>query len=246
MNDLQEYIEAYFQKSLSPEEKKIFEDRCVNDERFAKEVSWFVASREAVRRMLLDEKKMEWSNLVSRSSTQDMPVPKLITMRRRIIYIAAAAVLLIAVALWFPFQSQTPQKLVNQYLHNNYSVLSQTMGVGQDSLQKGIGAYNNKDYTKALELFEGYYRKHPEKVQTKFYIGLVYLATKDYDKALQQFQELSEAKELASNPGMFFMALTLINRNNEGDRARAKDLLSRVVQANQTGSEEAIKLLKRL
>lgn len=65
-------------------------------------------------------------------------------------------------------------------------------------------------------------------MQKKF-IGLVYLVTNNYDKVLQQFEELATRKDLYRNPGLFLKAVTLLNRNREGDKAQAKGLLERVV-----------------
>jgi tetratricopeptide (TPR) repeat protein len=64
MNYDLEYIDDYFQKVLSEEQRNEFDSRCVSDEAFAKEVAIYVAMREALRQNFEEEKKKHWSKLV--------------------------------------------------------------------------------------------------------------------------------------------------------------------------------------
>jgi hypothetical protein len=56
---------------------------------------------------------------------------------------------------------------------------------------------------------------------------------------LQCFNELAAKKELFSNPGMFLKAITLLQRNQPGDREQAEQLLQQVIDEKADGSKEA-------
>ncbi len=55
-----EYIESYFQQTLSDEEKAAFEARCGTDEMFAKEVAFYITTRQLLREELLVQKQKQW------------------------------------------------------------------------------------------------------------------------------------------------------------------------------------------
>ena len=242
MNDIEAHVEAYFKRQLSDAEMKQFEERCLYDAAFARQVALFISTEEGIRQQLLEEKKQQWRAIsTNEADTTVAPVRKM-TIRKWMMY-AAAACILLAVALVINFRSASPRQLAYEYIAAHYTYLSQTMSISSDSLQQGIAAYNNKDYNTALQLFEKVYQLNPANSKAKKSIGLVYLATKQYDKALQQFEELSNTPGLYENSGLFLMAVTLLERNKQGDEARAKELLRQVVQQKTEGSKEAAKWL---
>ena len=147
---------------------------------------------------------------------------------------------------YFAFFSNrnTPTRLADQYVKHELIHLSQTMDGAKDSLQQGIAAYNNKEYAKALQLFDAVYATHPGNSDALRYVGTVYLVTKEYDKALEKFDDLAAKKELFSNAGPFLKAVTLLQRNGTGDKAAAKAILEEVVKDKQEGSTAAEQWLK--
>ena len=242
MNEIEAHVEAYFKRQLSDAEMKQFEERCIHDAAFARQVALFISTEEGIRQQLLEEKKQQWRAIsINEANLTAAPVRK-IAIRKWMMY-AAAACILLAVALIFTFRSASPHQLADGYIAQHYKYLSQTMNVTSDSLQQGIAAYNNKDYNTALQLFEKVYQSNPANSKAKKNIGLVYLATKQYDKALQQFEQLANTPGLHENSGLFLMAVTLLERNKAGDEARAKELLQQVVQQKKEGSKEAAKWL---
>ena len=241
-----EYIESYFQQALSNEEKEAFEQRCETDEVFAKEVALYVTTRQALREELIKEK---FQSLKTEAASKDDSTP-IISIRKRPIFSRyvtyAAAACLLLVASVYLFETQTsPKKYASNYIKSNYSTLSQTMDASHDSLQLGIAAYNNKDYNRALQLFAGVEQTDPQNSDAKKYAGLVYLQQQQYDKAIQQFDELSKMKILY-NAGDFLKAVSLLERNNPGDKEQAKELLQRVADNKEEGHEQAEEWLKKI
>src|SRR5450432_2060810 len=178
MSETDEHIEDYFEDRLDAEARRSFEARCTDDEPFAKEVAFYITRRKLLREELLRQKRAAWIPLSTRR-----------LIPRRWIAYAAAACTLLAIILYLNEKHPTPQRLAENYTEKKYSLLSQTMDGSADSLQQAIAAYNNKDNDKALTLFETLYRAPPENKDALLYSGIVYLRTKNYDKALGRFQE---------------------------------------------------------
>jgi tetratricopeptide (TPR) repeat protein len=243
MSDFYTHVEAYFKRELSDAEMKQFEERCVQDEAFAKQVALYISTEEGIRQRLLDEKKQQWRAISKGEGNATATPIKKMSIRKWVVY-AAAACVLVAVSLIVTSRSDTPQQLADKYVAAHFTFLSQEMGASQNTLQQGIAAYNNKEYDRALQLFQQVYQSNPANSKAKKNIGLVYLATKQYEQALQEFEALANTPGLYENPGLFLMAVTLLERNKEGDEARAKALLQQAVAQGTAGSKEAAEWLK--
>jgi hypothetical protein len=249
MSENDEYIEAYFAKELNEAEKNQFEERCVQDEVFARQVAFYISTREAIRQTLLEQKAQIWpekdDNAKAQARVRNISSDKKKGMSIGWWPFAAAASFLIVIAGYFLFQSQTPSQRADRYIKQHYTELSQTMNASGDSIQQGIAAYNDKDYRSALRIFHRIDDSHPGNPNVKKYIGLVYLVTKEYDQALLQFDELYTKKDVYKNPGLFLKAVTLLERNQNGDKEQAKQLLEQVVNENEEGSNEARQWLEK-
>jgi hypothetical protein len=240
-----EYIDNYFQQNFTEAEKKIFESRCESDKAFAEEVAFYVTSRGILKDELLLQKQSQWKMKETNKSGDLFSIRSIKKITGAKWIYAAAACLLLAFGTYFFERSSSPSSLADNYIQNNFSRLSLTMDGSKDSMQTGIADYNNAQYNKALPMFEGVYKSHPENSDALKYAGIVYLVTKDYDNALQKFDELANTKGLFSNSGMFLKAVTLLHRNKEGDKAEAKQLLQQVKDQNLDGSKDAEEWLKK-
>lgn len=256
MEDNYEKIEDYLNGKMSSEEKLLFEAALTSNQE--------LATAFAVYRTIETEMRAHEKARVPESALKDTlqtlntryfkPKPpqtaKIIPFYANRFYkitaaIAASIIILVSCFIFWQ-REQSPQRLAGHYIQTNLLELSQTMDASQDSLQLGIAAYNNQEYRKALPYFQAVYTTHPDNSDAKKYMGLVYLVTKDYNQALRQFEELANLKNLYSNPGLFLQAITLMQRNQEGDQQKAKQLLQQVVNEKAAGSREAEEWLPKL
>lgn len=237
MLDTLEYIESYFAGRSTDTEKQQFEERCVRDEAFAQEVALYIQTRELLKEELLAAKKAVWA-----PNGPKRQRPGLV----RTLYLAsAAAAVVLFFCLYLVTRSATPGQLAGDYVRTHYDQLSQTLDGTRDSLAQGITAYNNREFTQALELFGTLAHDHPENTDARLYSGLAYLRLKNYDRALQEFDTLANMASLYSNPGPFLKAVTLLQRNAAGDRETARVILQDVVHRNLDGSREAAVWLQK-
>lgn len=247
MTDLSNYIDDYFQNALNEDEKKAFEQRCATDQQFAEEVADYIMARQGVRDTLLSHKQQQWTapeTIFATNVPSKTPLRSLFV--RKLMPYALAACLLIAVVLTYFSSNNNPQQIADNYVKENLTQISITASDENDSLAIASNAYNVKDYSKALTYFLALHNSHPTEDKYLKYSGFVYLMTKDYDNAVQQFTELAAIQGLKSNPGRFLEAVTLILRNKEGDKAAAKLLLQEVADEKTKDSADASELLKGL
>jgi tetratricopeptide (TPR) repeat protein len=251
-----ERFEEYLQGEMGREEKSLFEAEMASDEELA---TAFRVYRTIETDMHQKEKYSQNESALQNSlqtlntryfKNEPQQGSKIFQLYPNKLYritaAIAASILVIVVAYFVFFQpNQNTQSLANNYYKAHLQHLSQTMDDANDSLQSGIAAYNNQEYELALRYFKGFYLNHPDNSEAKKNAGLVYLATEEYDKALLEFEELAGMKNLYSNPGLFLQALTLMQRNQEGDPQKAKQLLQQVVNERAEGSKQAAEWLKQ-
>jgi hypothetical protein len=252
-----EKMEDYLQGKMSPEERTRFEAEMASDAALSTSYKIYAAIDEEMQ----EDQKYKQDEAALKGSLDKLNTTYFITNKagsKREISIAAskvykvitaiAATLIIVTLSYFLLNEQKngAKKLAGSYVNDNLSELSQTLDRSNDSMQQGIAAYNKKDYSAAISLFEGLYRQDTTNAEAIKNAGLGYLLSKDYDKAYEAFDILSKKKDLFSNPGLFYTAITLLQRNKENDREKAKQLLEAIVKKKGEGFEDAEKLLEKL
>ena len=243
--DTIEYIDSYFQQTMDANERGVFEKKCEQNEAFAKEVAFYILTRQTLREELLQQKQSLWRAKKIIDDLLFIPTIKKSLASRWVTYLAAACVLL-AVSVYFFETNPSPKKLAENYIKTNYGNLSLTMDASRDSLQLGIDAYNNRDYDKALQLFKSIEKTDSQNSDAKKYAGITYMQKEEYDSALQQFEALANMKGLFSNPGDFLKAIALMGRNKPGDKDKAKMILQKVLSEKEEGSDKAEEWEKKL
>lgn len=240
MRDTLEYIDAYFNHELEENEQKEFAFRCTADKQFAEDVAFYVAARAEARQLLLQQKQ-QWVPDDVKIAAAKPPVKKL--FKSWMPYASAACVIAI-IALVSVFQTPSSTQMAAQYI-NHYDTLSHTLGASADSLQLGISAYNDNNFKHAAQLFDGVATIDSTNWEALKYSGLAYLQMNEYSKALQRFGQLSSITNLQINGGDMLQAVTLLKRNEAGDKAKAKILLQKVINENEEGGPKAKAILDR-
>ena len=241
MSDLA-YIEAYFEKQLSKADMQAFEQQCEQDEHFARDVAFYITTRAAVKQSLLEQKKEQFRALsLERGQAVAAPVRNM-PVRRWLPY-AAAACLILAVGLYFLTGQQPLHHQVAGYVQEELATMSPTMGLLTDSMEKGKQYLRNKEYNKALSIFEVKASSDNTNDDALLFEGYAYRATKKYDSALLSFHELAGRTQLSINKGPYNEALTLLERNRSGDKKQAEAILQKIVADNLYESKKAAILL---
>jgi hypothetical protein len=242
MTDSLHYIDSYIKGEFSAEEQRIFEQRIVNDPRFAQEVAFYVTSVDLLRKEIADRKKTSFREIYEANKQRQAPVRSM-----RAWYWAAAAIVAgLAFGIFFFNNSQPPNEIADKYIKGHLMSFGVMMGTEKDSMQQAVNLYNSGDVGTSLKYFQSILQSHPSEYKAREYAGIVSLRLDQYDKALEYFEGLANDKRLYANPGKFYQALTLLKRNLPGDKARAQTLLRQVVSEGLENDQAAKDLLDQL
>lgn len=244
MTDHLEYIDNYFKKELTPEESGQFEQRITDDPEFAEQVAFYLSTKEALEVQLAADKK-ERFRAIYNNRIGEAPVVKMNPIRKLWPYVSAAAVTIALVARFVFFNvAVSPSELADEYIKENFQDLGGTMGTTMDSIEIGKRYFKEGKLDSAQIYFESILLRDSSSFEVTKYAGITCLRKKQYNKAIEYFSRMERAVGKYSNPGMFYHSITLIERNQPGDKEEAKKLLTQVRGNNLTGSDKAKKWLK--
>ncbi|MCU0339927.1 MAG: hypothetical protein MUE30_08585 [Spirosomaceae bacterium] len=240
-----EKIEQYYNNTLPDTERRVFEEELKTNPALAEEVAFWVQARAAAQAEAHARRKEEFAQL--RQSSQK-------TKQRNLWYTYAAAasvVLVLGLGWWWidaSFLGMTNNPLRGQggfnkewaaaYVEKNFTTLNTQMGNGTDSLQMGVSAFNSGDLIKAKAIFNTLLQRDSSNAEAQKYAGIVALRRQDYDQAIKHFHALSLRTDLVANPGKFYEALALLQRDLPLDKKAAENLLKEVKAGKLDGWKE--------
>ena len=247
MEDYSEYIDDYFNKKLTTEEIKQFEDKITTDQDFAEQVAFYISAKQMLKDEVIKEKK-EWFRQLAGANKAVVYKYRKAPVKKMWIYrlAAAAAVLIIVLIGWSLFFNKAvdTQKLADTYIHERLMNQSVTMGISENNIQQALQLYNEGQLDTSLKMFESIVQKDSSNFDAKKFAGIVYLRLGDYDKALLYFQQL-ENYSLNTNPAALYYALTIMKRNRPGDKEQARKMLQQIDSNDLYGKETAHEWLNK-
>lgn len=232
-----ERIENYYDHSLSEAEREAFEAELKSNPALVEEVAFWVQARAAAQEEAKARRKSEFVQLSKKVTQRN---------QRAITYAlsAAASILLFLTLGWYVWNREASTNMAlnnewaNNYIEKNFSTLTTQMSARNDSLQMGINRYNSGDLPKAQVIFNQLLARDSLNAEAEKLAGIVSLRLGDYDQAIKHFHHLSTRTDLVSNPGKFYEALTLLQRNLPLDKKRAENLLKEVHEGKLEGWKE--------
>jgi tetratricopeptide (TPR) repeat protein len=232
-----ERIENYYDHTLSEAEREAFEVELKSNPALVEEVAFWVQARATAQAEARERRKAELTKLGKKVTRSN---------QRAITYAlsAAASVLLFLTLGWYVWNREAPTNMAlnnewaNNYIEKNFSTLTTQMSASNDSLQMGINRYNSGDLPKAQMIFNQLLARDSLNAEAEKLAGIVSLRRGEYDQAIKHFHHLSTRTDLVSNPGKFYEALTLLQRNLPLDKKRAENLLKEVKRDKLEGWKE--------
>lgn len=229
-------IDRYLRNDLSEKEQIDFEDRVANDPAFAEEVEKYKDSNFAVGLLARIQKKEQVKRLHQQF--------RLDRHRSRVYPVAALILVLVAVGLtyWYAITNYTDHQLATHY-YTPYVVDPTTQGQREEQiLDMALAAYNNQDYSRALDLLTSLPENINEYWQVQLLIGNVWLMLDQPKKAIPIFDNISKESELYKESAKWYLALAYLK--NE-DPANAQ-LVLKQIQEGEYNYSTANQLLKKL
>lgn len=215
-----EHIELYLNDDLSPEEKKVFEQRLKEESalqeelRIYKEVNGILSRRinpsedEQHFRDMLQEKQAEYFSSGSK-------VVQMTSRRTRWYAIASvAAVVLIMITWWGPWQQTT----LNQYGQIEMTPPTVRSDEQDNGLTEAAQLFNKNKYKEALPLLDKIVQANPSDSRSRFYRGVTLLHLDQEGKAREDLNTIYEGESIYKYDAAYFMALSYLENNKDSAR----------------------------
>ncbi len=218
-----EQMERYLAGEMEPGEQQAFETALNNDpqlkERFntyrllQKEYSDMerLRNNEAAFSATVQQLNREYFGATQTETRKPAPVRKLFFA------LAAAASLLFAFFLLKPVLFGTGNKdLFGSYYTDEQ--FPRQRGV-IDSATIAAGFYDKKEYAQTLNILEPYTQAHPEQTELLLFRGRCYIATAQYDKAVELFRTVAagNAPQVYRDKAQWLHALALLKQDKKED-----------------------------
>lgn len=228
------YIEKYFEGTLSPEETIMFNKLVEDDAVFA---ATFEYEKNVKRAITLNERKSLKQKLQSFETSK----PKVKPLK---IWYAAASIIFIC-GLGFYFTQTSTTTIYDDYYQSYPNVVAPTVrGENKDDIKsEAFFEYDNGNYEKSLELFSKIYSIEREDYAL-FYKALSLMELNKNKEAISTFNEFDLNKNNNFTPFIkWYLALSYIKENQ---KKKAIPLLKSLTETDNPQKEMAKKLLEEL
>ncbi len=249
-----EKLERYLDGELPEEERKAFETQLQTDEKLKEELAFHQMARQAVEVNIENELRAELNTWKAKEQNNGM---KVVRFRRRALSIAAAVLLLVVAGWLVLFRGNSTEQLFNQQFtafEDNISTqidleLSEA-GFGKEDgylavLEDAMQAYNQKNYEKAIPLFEEFNEKGAEnwKDQSRFYQAMALIGNEQTAEALPVLEDLQTTSTFPDKATIqWYLALVYVKMD---EKEAAREILNKLKEDEAYG-DSSIKLLEKL
>lgn len=228
------WVEDYFEGRLSAEEKNSFNQQIQTDSNFAREVSFYLQSKQLGQ---LNRKNELMAHHATMTNQQRTGRTKIIAWGGTF---AAAASIVIGFFMFFN-HSFEPQQYAQNYIKDNLTVLQSEMSDTQTLISEGTELYEAGNFEAAAKVFQ----KDTTNLLMLEYRGVCHLKLQQYAEAIAVFEKLASHHELLQNKGLFYQAITHLK---QGQADKAKPILTQIVSNTNDvfGKKEAKEILEQL
>jgi len=226
MNDKVKYsllIDRYVNGEMNDSEKSAFEGELMDNRALQLELRL----EEDIIRVLSEEDLIHFRQKVAevvREARDKQKGHKVITISRRraMLAVAAAVVLVLAIGAVYLF---TPRPFTNDKLFSMYYDSDKPIRVTRSSdanLVEALRFYQQRNYEGAIELFSEVLKTDPENAAIRFYTGISYIETEQFDEAIESFQFIiNENDNLYIEPAQWHLGLCYL-KSKQTDKAEAQ------------------------
>lgn len=238
-------VARYAENDMTAEERQAFEQALSSDADLQKQLAMYHDvhgslqqhfTKDARQAQLEDTLQQMRGEFFSKASAP----AKVISMKRVLRYaMGVAAVLLIAVFLWKPWQSTD---LYGDYAQTDM-INPAVRGENTDSLlQQAAVAFNAKDFATAEKNLEQVRRSKPDDSFTNFYYGVSLLQNGKVSQARVVLSALANGESTFKYEATFYQALSFLK---EGDKTACREWLQKI-PADAANYGKARELLDKL
>ncbi len=245
------YIDRYLDGVMETDEKIWFEKELKDNKeleaelQFQKRIFEVISDNET---MMLHTQLEEIHSNIYRPWVRSLNIPT--STIRRYMYVAGtvAATLAILMILWFTSSKDkvsTADLFAEYYQPAEINISFRTAEDIVDSdLRTAMFFYENKEYSKAITLFEKILDSDQTRIGLNLYSGISHMELNHYTKANENFRKIIDHKEnVFIESAQWYLGLCYIKT---GEIDKAKDIFESIDANNGYYKKEAHKVLKKL
>ncbi len=240
--DKVEFINGYFEGSLSEKELEEFNNLLKTDEDFFADFEF----QKELQLSLKKEERREIKQMFNEITETEKPnTPKVIRLRP--LMAAASIALLVGLGSWF-FLFNKPNYDTNQLYNTHFvpydNVVHPIERGNQlvDLKTRAFTAYENEEYVVALELFKELHTEQSDSY-IDFYTAIVLMQLQNHKEAIPLLKGYIENDGALKGRASWYLALSYLKT---GAWTKSKEQLNIVVINNSYKADEARKLLEAL
>ena len=238
-------IEKYLFDKLSEDETTLFLELKANDAEFREALEL----QENLKQVIKIEDDLQFKKMISSFEEEQKQDHKIIPLNRSFFYkMAVAAVLVISLGIFatvFFFKKEEPQQLFASYfeLSKNVSYPIVRSSSNENILTTAFIAYDNKEYTKAISLFEEHFLETKD-TTIFYYQANVLLATKKPTEAIELLTMVEHSSSELASRTHWYKALAYLQMNQNTEAIQELERLLK--NEEEFKKVETQKLLKKL
>lgn len=234
--DKEELLERYFERQLSVDEQKIFQNYLDSDASFAEEFSFQKNVKQAITLNERTELKQKLQSFEHSKKAKSSSLKWLV---------AASIVILLGGGFWFINQSPNTIDLYNEYYQSYPNVVAPTVrGENKTDLKSmAFYEYDSRNYQKAYELFSNLYVTNKEDYAL-FYSSLSLIELDKPKEAIALMDAFDLNKNNRFTP--FFKWYKSLSYLKIGEKEKAIELLQSLSENQNPQQAQARKLLDDL
>ncbi|WP_410219938.1 hypothetical protein [Pedobacter sp.] len=233
----------YIGGDLDAAESERFEQRLLTDTELQQYVAQYKRAEENLKMHFAHDQQRDrlrstLQNFNQQYFTVDkMTDPKIVSLKTYVKWISVAAVLVISLFIWAPWNDN----LYKQYANDNKMLVTERGQTASD-LDKAAVFYNHQEFDKVAVILAELYKKDSENALTAFYYGCSLAALDQHEKARGILEKLAAGNSVYKFDAAYAIALSYLKNN---DKANCKLWLEKIPSGT-AKYENAQKLLKKL
>jgi len=245
MKNYLELIEKFHNDELSKEELRKFESELQSNPEFKKEFDLYGEINDSILEDDVIELRKQL-NSIQRMSTSDLHNNRIRKLQSNKWYLAAAIVTIVIIIGTFLLSiisdSYSNEELFKKYYEPEDAVLITRSGNSDSDfdLTKALQQFEQENYKEAIPLLN----KIDNNVLSRFYLGIAYIETNDFSKAIKEFKGLIDhGDNLFIEQSEWYLGLCYL-MNDEKDKA-IKDF-RKIIKDNSLYKPDAEEILNKI
>lgn len=211
-------IEQYLANEMAPSERNAFIKELSSNPELAEELMLSQSVDSALKRDdIIDLRQKLLVTIRAGKAVKEVPVVRMYT--RKWWYAAASLLVLCAVAATLylqPAHNFSNDSLFSEY-YSSENIIDQTRS--DQNIVEAVIKFQQKDFTKASELFKSILDKDNSNIAVWFYYGISNIETQNYKNAIQAFNTIIKQNDnLYIEHAEWFLGLCYL-KNNQKDKA---------------------------